>query len=462
VTEVDLVERLAAHRTLGSAPRAQLEWLAARATLHRFSPGEVLGVKGTKIDALYVVLSGHVAIRVDRGGGARKVMEWWPGDVSGMLPYSRLTASPGNSTAEEPTEIMSVSSEHFPEMMAKCQELTAILVHVMLDRARRFTAEDLQDEKLISLGRLSAGLAHELNNPASAVARTAEELSGCLFELEASALTLGSAGLTAEQLATLSELRRRCGDPNANLHLSAIQRADREDAVAEWMANHRLRGEIVEAIADSPLTLPELDSLARSLGDEHLVHALRSLAATCRVNRLASEVRVAAKRVHELVAAVKGFTQMDSSGSKKRVVIRQGLSDTLTVLRNKAKSKSVTVTLEAPGDLPAIDGYGGELNQVWSNLIDNAIDAAPAEGHVKVCAARQDGGVQVKITDDGPGVPEKLQARIFEPFFTTKPQGQGTGLGLDIVRRLVLHHNGQIELSSRPGCTEFQVTLPGT
>jgi signal transduction histidine kinase len=461
VTEVDLVERLVAHRTLGSAPREQLEWLAARATLHRFNTGEVLGVKGTKIDALYAVLSGHVAIRVDRGGGARKVMEWWPGDVSGMLPYSRLASSPGNSTAEEPTEILTVSSEHFPEMIAKCHELTAILVHVMLDRARRFTAEDLLDEKLISLGRLSAGLAHELNNPASAVARTAEELSGCLFELEASALTLGSAGLTAEQLATLSELRRRCGEPNAQVHLSAIQRADREDAVAEWMAQHRLRGEIVEAIADSPLTFAELDSLAQSLGDEHLVHALRSLAATCRVNRLAGEVRVAAKRVHELVAAVKGFTQMDS-GSRKNVDIRQGLSDTLTVLRNKAKEKSVTVTLEAPGDLPAIEGYGGELNQVWSNLIDNAIDAAPAEGHVKVCAARQDGGVRVVITDDGSGVPEKLQARIFEPFFTTKPQGQGTGLGLDIVRRLVLHHNGQIELSSRPGCTEFQVTLPGT
>ena len=462
MTDADLVERLAAHRTLGSAPREQLEWLAARSTLHRFAAGEVLGGKGTKIDSLYVVLSGHVAIRVDRGGGERKVMEWWPGDVSGMLPYSRLTASPGSSTAEEPTEILKVPSEHFPEMIAKCHELTAILVHVMLDRARRFTAEDLQDEKLISLGRLSAGLAHELNNPASAVARTAEELSGCLFELEASALTLGAAGLTAEQLATLAELRRRCGEPDPHVHLSAIQRADREDAVAEWMAKHRLRGEIVEGIAETPLTLAELDALAQSLGDEHLGHALRSLAATCRVGRLASEVRVAAKRVHELVAAVKGFTHMDSSGMKKRIDIRQGLSDTLAVHRSKAKGKSVTVTLEAPDDLPAIEGFGGELNQVWSNLVDNAIDAAPAEGHVTVSASRLNGGVLVRITDDGPGVPEKLKARIFEPFFTTKPQGQGTGLGLDIVRRLVMHHNGQIELSSRPGCTEFRVTLPGS
>src|SRR5262245_57270377 len=413
------------------------------------------------IPSLYVLLSGHAAIRVDRGSGRLQVIEWWGGDVTGLLPYSRLTGAPGNSTAEEPTEVLAIHSDHFPEMIANCHELTAILVHVMLDRARRFTSADLQTEKLASLGRLSAGLAHELNNPASAVARSAEELSGCLFELEASALTLGSAGLTAQQLAVLSEVRRRCDGADLNATLSPMERADREDEVGEWMGKHGLRGEIIEGIAETPLTFEDLDGLARALGDEHLGHALRSLAATCQVRRLATDVRMAARRVHDLVKSVKGFTHMDQSGSKKPVDVRQGLADTLAVLRGKAKERSVTLSLDAEDDLPSIEGFGGELNQVWQNLIDNAIDATPAEGHVTVRAARKNGGVVVRVTDEGPGIPDNLKDRIFEPFFTTKPQGEGTGLGLDIVRRLVRMHNGLIELSSRPGCTEFRVTLPG-
>src|SRR5215471_8744131 len=207
VTDAPLIDRLIAHRTVGSAPLEQLQWLVSKGTLKHFEAGDVLNTKGELIPYLYVLLSGHAAIRVDRGSGRLQVIEWWGGDVTGLLPYSRLTGAPGNSTAEEPTEVLAIHSDHFPEMIANCHELTAILVHVMLDRARRFTSADLQTEKLVSLGRLSAGLAHELNNPASAVARSAEELSGCLFELEASALTLGSAGLTARQLAVLSEVR---------------------------------------------------------------------------------------------------------------------------------------------------------------------------------------------------------------------------------------------------------------
>jgi signal transduction histidine kinase len=462
VTEMDLVDRLVAHRTIGSAPLKQLQWLASRGTLHRFAAGQVLGSKGEMIPYLYVLLSGHVAIRVDRGSGRLQVIEWWAGDITGFLPYSRLIGAPGTSTAEEPTEALALHRDHFPEMISGCHELTAILVHVMLDRARRFTSADLQTEKLVSLGRLSAGLAHELNNPASAVARSAEELSGCLFELEASALALGSAGLSSKQLAVLHEVRKRCDQDDLNATLGPMERSDREDAVGEWMARHGLRGEIVEGVAESPLSLAELDGLARALGEEHLGHALRSLAATCRVRRLASEVRTAARRVHDLVKSVKGFTHMDQSGSKKPVDVRQGLVDTLAVLRGKAKEKSVSLSLEAADDLPPIDGFGGELNQVWQNLIDNAIDATPGEGHVTVKAARKEGGVVVCVTDEGPGVPEMLKDRIFEPFFTTKPQGEGTGLGLDIVRRLVRMHNGQVEVASRPGCTEFRVILPGT
>ncbi len=460
MTDIDLVERLAAHRMLGSAPRDQLAWLASHATLRRFAPGEEVSTMGEPLKALYVILSGHVIIRVDRGAGPRKVMEWRGGDVSGMLPYSRLTAPPGRVTVEEPTEIMMVDRDCFPEMIGRCHEVTAILVHVMLDRARHFTKSDLHDEKMLSLGRLSAGLAHELNNPASALARSAKELSARLFEVEASSLALGAARLTPEQLAAIREARTQCCEPGARAALTPLERADREEAVSEWLAGHGLRGEIGEPLAESALTVESLDRLAKTLGQDALGFALRSIGAVSRARVLASEVETAASRIHSLVAAIKGFTYMDQTKVPGPVAIGQGLADTMAVLGGKARKKSVTVTVEVAQDLPPVEGFGGELNQVWANLIDNAIDAVPESGRIEVTADGRDDSVVVRVVDDGPGVPEELMGRIFDPFFTTKPMGQGTGLGLDIARRLVHEHDGVIEVDSRPGRTEFRVILP--
>jgi signal transduction histidine kinase len=460
VTDTDLVERLASHRTLGSAPREQLEWLASRATPRRFAAGEVLTTKGSTMASLFVVLSGQISIRVDRAAGPRKVMEWSAGDVSGYLPYSRLVATPGVSMAEEPTELLEVHRDHFPEMIARCHELTSILVHVMLDRARRFTSSELHDEKMASLGRLSAGLAHELNNPASALARSARELAARLFELEASTLALGAARLSPAQLEIIGRVRSRCGEPGTRAALTPMERADREEAVAAWLARRGRREEIAEALSGTAITVADLDQLATTLDDEALEFALHSIGAGHRARLLASEVETAATRIHSLVAAIKGFTYMDQSSVPKQVAIGQGLADTMAVLGAKARQKSVTVTVQVADGLPPVEGFGGELNQVWANLIDNAIDAAPAAGTVEVTATGQDDSVVVRVVDDGPGVPRELLRRIFDPFFTTKPMGQGTGLGLDIARRLVSQHGGQIEVESRPGHTEFRVILP--
>ena len=457
-----IIERLAAHRALAGIPREQLEWLAAHGSLRRFEAGERVGAKGEPIDSLYVVLDGHFSITVVRGGVGRKVLEWRSGDISGMLPYSRLTASPGVSTAEAPSEILMIHSDHFPEMISRCHEVTAVCVHVMLDRARRFTRSDLQDERLRSLGRLAAGLAHELNNPASAVARSARELFGRLFEIEATALALGAMRLTPEQLDAIQHVRKLCEDQDRNAAMSPLQRADRDEAVADWLADHHLGDDVAETLAESALDVDCLDPLARVLDDESLGFALRSVGAGHRARRLAGEVQMAAERVHTLVAAIKGFTYMDQNNVRKPVVIGQGLADTLTVLASKARSKSVTVSVQVADDVPPVEGFGGELNQVWANLIDNAIDAAPEAGRVEVSASRRDGMVVVQVVDNGPGMPEEIATRIFEPFFTTKPQGQGTGLGLDIAQRLVHEHNGQIEVESRPGRTEFRVTLPAS
>jgi signal transduction histidine kinase len=345
-------------------------------------------------------------------------------------------------------------------MIRECPDVTAKLVHVMLDRARHFTSSDLHDEKMRSLGKLAAGLAHELNNPASAVIRSAKSLADGLAAAEAASRALGAAGLTADQRAAVDAVRDACLARRKSGAHSPIEEADRADAIAAWLETHGADVAVAGPLADTAVTLPALDELAESLDGELLDAALRWVAYGCAAQSLAREIEAAASRIHDIVAAVKGFTQMDRETVAQPLDVEQGLADTLTVLRSKVKAKAATVTVDVEPDLPRVQGYGGELNQVWVNLIDNALDAVPESGHVDVSAHREAGKVVVRITDDGPGIPEKDRARIFDPFFTTKPVGEGTGLGLDIVRRLVNRHSGEIEVESRPGRTVFTVCVP--
>ena len=450
----DLIDRLVRHRTLSSAPREQLEWLVTHGELLHLDPGQVLSAKSQPVLGLYVVLSGHLSIQIDRGGGPHRVMEWRDGDVTGVLPYSRIVAPPGDVVAEAPTEILKVPRNDLSHLVRECEELTSILVHVMLDRARHFTTNDLHDEKILSLGKLAAGLAHELNNPASAAARSAETLADRLEDVESSSLALGGVALTDTQLAAIDRARTVCRQVT---HATPMARADREEAIAAWMDRHDL-DITAEALIDSSATPEALDDLANVLDRTSLPVVIRWLVADCAVRQLAGEIHAAASRVHELVAAVKGFTYMDQAAMPKPVDLARGLSDTVAVLASKARAKSVTLTLDVAPDVPHVLALGGALNQVWANLIDNAIDAARSQ--VGVAVARGDAGAVVTVTDDGHGIPAALRDRIFDPFFTTKGIGQGVGIGLDVARRIVGQHRGTIEVDSRDGRTAFTVRLP--
>jgi signal transduction histidine kinase len=458
IADNELVERLAELPSLAAIPREELAWLVANGRLVIFEPGDAPAPRGQPVEHMWIVLSGRIVVRVDHGSGPRTVMAWRTGDVTGHSPYSRIKGSPGENFATERTESLALHVRHFPEMVRCCPEFTAHTVHVMLDRARSFSAAELHDEKMVSLGRLAAGLAHELNNPASATVRASKTLLEGLREGDTAARALGAQQLTSSQLAALERLRYRCLEP-VDAILSPIERADRQDALEDWLDRRGSDPDLADPLAETELTTDDLDELAGVMGDDALDVALHWLAAGCALNALATDIAQAATRIHELVNAVKSFTYMDRLASPEQVDVAGGLRDTLRVINSKAKSKNATVTLDIEPDLPPVHANGAELNQVWLNLIDNALDAIAESGRIEITARQEVDHAIVSIIDDGPGIAADMQARIFDAFFTTKPPGEGTGLGLDIAQRLVRRHGGEIAVESRPGRTAFRVSL---
>ncbi|MGD8278018.1 MAG: ATP-binding protein [Gemmatimonadota bacterium] len=459
--EADLIERLAALSSMAEIPRDELEWLVAHGNLERYEAGALVGGKGARLDRLIIVLEGRMPIHVDRGTGPRWVMEWRAGDVTGRLPYSRMTESRRDVRVEEDSEFYALHEMHFPEMIRNCPVFTEHTVHFMLDRARRFNATDLQEEKMVSLGRLAAGLAHELNNPASAAVRGAKLLLAGLTDADAAARTLTGATLTDAQLGAIARvLDASLTTPARRVH-SPIERADREEEIGDWLARHRSEPGLAASLAETAVAVAGLDALADELSGDTLDAVLRWLAWLSSTRSLAADVESAATRIADVVNAVKRFTYMDNLAGPEIVDVESGLRDTLGMLAAKVSSKDAVVTLDCEAGLPSVRASGGELNQVWMHLIDNALDAIPRSGHVDISACRELDRVTVRVIDDGPGIHPDALPRIFDPFFTTKEPGQGTGLGLEIARRLVRHCHGDIVAESRPGRTEFRVSLDG-
>ena len=453
-----MLTRLRRHRTIGGAPAHELEWLAAHGQIRSFGPGDITARRGQPMDSVWIILSGHIAFYSDRGLGPRKVVDWHGGDISGTLPYSRMTSPPGEGRVIEAAEALSIHRDHFPEMIRECPHVTTVMVHEMLDRARAFTSSDLQDEKMASLGRISAGLAHEMNNPASAVARSAKLLTGTLEAAERASRALGAADLSDAAFAAIEGVRGGCATA-ASAGLTPMERADREEAFMSWLDEKGADTDSAAALVEAGTTLETLEQLASVVRGPQLAAAVRWITAWCTMRLLTAEIERAATRIHDLVGAMKRHTFMDRHGPES-IDLEQGLRDSVAILAHKARKKSIAITVEVEPDLPPVKAIGSDVNQVWSNLIDNAIDAAPELGRVAVRARRQLNYVIVSVVDDGPGVPADIQERIFDPFFTTKPVGQGTGQGLDIARRLAYRNGGDIEVESRPGHTEFRVSLP--
>ena len=456
----ELIERLAAHRMLGGAPRAELEWLVTHGAFVQFETGEIVSRKDEAVDYMVIQLTGRTSAVLDRGSGMRYALETRGGDVSALLPFSRLRTSLGDVVVDEATDAIVVHRDQFPEMIRACPIVIETLVHYMLDRSRVLAATTMQDDKMMAMGRIAAGLAHELNNPASAAARSAKMLHDAMVEARDAWRVLCSAPLTSVEREQVETLAERSLIPPTTGVFSAIERSDREEDIVSWLDDHGADHAPAATLAESGVTTDILDELAGTFTGATIDVVLRWVAADYTARSLSTDVERAAARIHDLVSAVKRFAYMDRAAAAEPTNVGQGLIDTVAVLATKARSKSVAIRMDVPPDLPILMAHAGELNQIWANLIENAIDAVHTGGEITVGARREESGLAIRVVDNGPGIPPEIQGRIFDPFFTTKPIGQGTGLGLDIALSVVRNHGGQLAVDSHPGRTEFRVVLP--
>jgi signal transduction histidine kinase len=452
--------RLAALPLLQSVPREEIMWLLERGELRTHRAGDIIRTAGSPIQGMDIVLSGRLSLFVQRDGGWRRVLEAEPGYVAGVVPYSRMRTAPGNVVIETDLTLYVLHQKHFPDLVRECPATVTALVHQMLDRARQFRTLQMHDERLLALGKLASGLAHELNNPASGASSGARALAALLDEAELASKALAVARLGDAQLEAIDAIRRTC--VRASPERSALEAADREDEFAEWLERHGADPTIALALASTDVSLDALDGLAAALPADTLGVAARWVASGTAARDVARQIQAATARIHDLVRAVKGFTFMDREGVPVEIDVAQGLVDTLAVLESKSRAKSVDLQIETADDLPGVYGYGSEINQVWETLIDNAIDAVDREGRVSITATARAGSVVVRVADNGPGIADENRSRVFDPFFTTKAVGSGTGLGLHQARHIVQMHHGDIDVTSKPGRTVFRVRLPVT
>jgi len=459
MTDVNLLDRLAGLPNIGEIPHEELKWLVSHGQFEIHNVGTVLGPKDIPLKKLWIIFSGCIAVRVDRGAGPKLVIEWRSGDVSGMLPYSRMIAPPGNNYVAEKCELLSINTVDFKEMIHLCPKFTAYTVHLMLDRARSFKSSDLQDEKLISLGKLAAGLAHALNNPASAVLSGAKMLLHELDKADIASRKFGATKLTDAQLNIIEKIRSIGFQKTNAKTLSPLERTNREDQIFDWLVDHNLDPSYGESIAETSLTINELNELANLLSGDILSISIQWIAAGYSINTIATDIEQSASRISDLISTVKRFTYMDNLGKSEKTDVEIGLRDTLRIVAAKVKLKNAAIELDIEEKLPPVRAAGSDLNQVWINLLDNALDAIREDGQIKIRAYREHNRVMVSFSDNGYGIPQEIISKIFDPFFTTKLPGHGIGLGLDIARRIVSCYHGDINVQSQNGWTEFKVSL---
>jgi signal transduction histidine kinase len=444
--------------TFEGLPDDQLDWFISQAEEIPLKAGDTFLQQGTPAVSMIVVLEGQQQMRGALGGEA-VTFPLEPGEISGLLPFSRMKVSVMTARAVTDGRILKFPSAKFPELVQKMPELAQRLVGMMSDRIRETTRMEQQQDRLAALGKLSAGLAHELNNPASAAKRATSLLRDALHRIKDAAQELGRHDLTAVQRSEIEKLEASFLQPN-DIPLDTLAITDLEDQIDSLLRSHGQNDlwQLAADLARRGVKPEALESLFSTLDADIARAALVRIAASVEIAILLNEIESSTARISDLVQAIKEYTYMDQAKAQN-VDIVKGVENTLIIMNHKLK-RGVTVRREYQKIPLLVNSYGSELNQVWTNIIDNAIDAMGGKGELRVRTYRSDDCVVVEIGDNGPGISPEVQAHMFEPFFTTKGVGEGTGLGLDTVQRIVKKHRGTIYVDSKPGDTRFQIFLP--
>jgi signal transduction histidine kinase len=436
------------------------QWFLGRAGLKSLDAGEKLFTAGDKAEEMFLVFSGKIDLYQEIEAIRKHIGTIMPGHITGLLPYSRMQETVGEGIAAEPSIILSLHRKYFSEMEEVSQELVKRLVAVMTNRVRDFTRAEEQQEKLSSLGKLAAGLAHELNNPAAAIKRTASELVKRIDAQLLQLKELAAIGLKPEHFDKLSLTVKTREERKTDL--SMMERSDMEDELAAWLEGRKVGNgmQLADTLLDSGFLVKDLEELENMLPANSFPAVIAWLENNLASAKLTREIEEASGRISELVDSVKGYSHMDHSAEMVPTDIHSGINSTIVMLGYKIKKKNIKLEKKYGRDLPLIRGYASELNQVWTNLLDNAIDAVEDGGRISVVSMVEGEHVKVVVGDNGHGVPAGILSKIFDPFFTTRDVGQGTGLGLDIVRRIIANHHGDIRVESVPGKTEFILSFP--
>jgi signal transduction histidine kinase len=457
---ISLARELKAVPAFSDLSEEDLAWLAARMEVVHYNAGDIIAAEGAPADRMWVILAGETRGQREQAVGDGRTYSARAPHVTGMLPYSRLTHIPLTTRAVTRTTMATLAVSYFPEMLERLPALGPKLVGVLADRIRESTRSEQQREKLTALGKLSAGIAHELNNPAAAVRNAAGSLQQTVKALRTAGLHLDQRGLSAEDRICLAKIECDWSKEHPPTALDSLERSDREEGIGDWLESRRIPDarQLAPDLVDAGCDMETLRGLSARFDDETLADVITRLTASFTLNRLVEQIEHGTSRIADLVHAIKQYSYMDQS-PEQEIDVHEGLENTLIMFHYRLKH-GIEVLREYDRSIPRICARGSELNQVWTNLIDNAIDAMNERGELLVRTAAEFDGVLVEIRDNGPGIPPDIRDHIFEPFFTTKPVGDGTGLGLDTVYRIIHKHRGQIRVDSEPGRTSFQVRLP--